>query len=112
MLAEDELQDLPAHFPERGRFGQDLHALLDDGAAGQRVAAHPVDLHHAQAAAAERREILVGTERGDVDVVQLGGPEHRHALRAGTSPVVDLEGDGAGISGAMSFGLTSTLPIR
>ena len=102
MLTQDELQDFLAHVPQGRGVGQDLHALLGYRAAGQRIAAHAFDLHHAHAAAAERAQVLVRAERGDVDVVQFRGPQHADALRERHGAVVYFHVQGTDVFFSLS----------
>ena len=95
VFAQDELEHLPTEFPEGFRVGPDFHPLLGGRAAGQRVTTHPLDFHHAQPAAAEGRQVLVGAERGNIDVVDFGRAMDGNAFGKGYGPAVDLHSQGA-----------------
>ena len=75
MLREDQSQDLLAHLAQGDGVGRHLHAVGDERAASQRIAPRALDLDRAQATAAERRELLVGTQRGHVHPGELGGAQ-------------------------------------
>jgi hypothetical protein len=92
MLREDQLQHLAAHLAQCGRVADHDHAFLDQGAAGQRVAAHAGDLDRAEPATAERRELLVGAERRHVDAGRFRRLQNGRAFRDRHLEVVDLEG--------------------
>ena len=85
MFGQDEIEDLKAHFPERERARDDLHALLDIGPAGRDDAPASPDLDDAEPAAAEGDEAGMVAKRRDIDAVVPGGVEDG-------LPAFDVEG--------------------
>ena len=112
VLRKDQPQDLGAHLAQGDRVGGHLHAVLNERAAGQRIAPQTLDLDRAQAAAAERREFLVRAERGHRDAGDLGGAQDRRAFGDADRQVVDLEVQQAGVGTKEGLNRHAVPPTR
>ena len=95
MVGDQHLQQSLARLADRLAVSAHHHAGIGGADAGGGVRAL-VDIHHAHAADADRRFVLLVAKNRNVDAVHARGIENRGAGGNGDFFAVNGEGDGAG----------------